>query len=76
MECYNLFLRGARVVSDRNLDVPKSRRNQIAHNLESAGIAPIRTATITAFTPAGRIDRTTSYGEPLTPGLLLGADPD
>ena len=74
MECCNLFLRAARVVDDRNLDVPKSLRNQIARKLESAGIAPIRTATIKAFTPVGRIDRTTLYGEPLPPGLVLGAD--
>ena len=76
MECCNLFLRAARVVNDRNLDVPKSLRNQIARKLESAGIAPIRTATIKAFTPVGRIDCTTLYGEPLPPGLVLGADPD
>jgi molecular chaperone DnaK (HSP70) len=75
-ECCNLFLRAARVVDDRNLDVPKSLRNQIARKLESAGIAPNRTATIKAFTPVGRIDRTTLYGEPLPPGLVLGAAPN
>jgi molecular chaperone DnaK (HSP70) len=74
MECCNLFLRAARVVNDRNLDVPKPLRNQIARKLESAGVAPIRTATIKGFTPVGRIDRTTLYGEPLPPGLVLGAD--
>jgi uncharacterized protein DUF3731 len=71
-----LFLRAARVVDDRNLDVPKSLRNQIARKLESAGLAPMRTATIKAFTPVGRIDRTTLYGEALPPGLVLGADLD
>ena len=72
MECCNLFLRAARVVNARNLDVPKSLRNQIARKLESAGIAPIRTATIKGFTPVPC--RTTLYGEPLPPGLVLGAD--
>ena len=76
MECCNLFLRAARVVDDRNLDVAKSLRNQIARKLERAGIAPTRTATIRAFTPVAGIDRTTLYGEPLPPGLVLGADPD
>jgi molecular chaperone DnaK (HSP70) len=76
MECCNLFLRAARVVNDRNLDVPKSLRNQIARKLESAGVAPIRTATIKAFTPVGRIDSTSLYGESLPPGLVLGAGPD
>jgi molecular chaperone DnaK (HSP70) len=75
LELHNLFLRAARVVDDRNLDVPKSLRNQIARKLESAGIAPLRTATIKAFTPVGRTDCTTLYGEALPPGLLLGADP-
>ena len=76
LELHNLFLRAARVVDDRNLDVPKSLRNQIARKLESAGLAPMRTATIKAFTPVGRIDRTTLYGETLPPGLVLGADLD
>jgi len=76
MEFHNLFLRAARVVDDRNLDVPRSLRDRIARKLESVGIAPIRTATIKAFTPVGRTDRTTLYGEPLPPGLVLGAVPD
>jgi hypothetical protein len=76
MECCNLFLRAARVVNDRNLDVPKSLRDQIARKLERAGIAPLRAATIKAFTPVGGTDRTTLYGEPLPPGLVLGADSD
>ena len=76
LELQSLFLRAARVVDDRNLDVPKSLRNQIARKLESAGIAPIRTATIKAFTPVGGADRTTLYGESLPPGLVLSATPD
>jgi molecular chaperone DnaK (HSP70) len=76
LELHNLFLRAARVVDDRNLDVPKSLRNQIARKLESAGIAPLRTATIKAFTPVGRIDHATLYGEALPPGLVLGANLD
>jgi hypothetical protein len=75
-EFHNLFLRAARVVDDRNLDVPKSLRNQIARKLESIGIAPIRTATIKAFTPVGGTDRITLYGEPLPAGLVLGGNVD
>jgi molecular chaperone DnaK (HSP70) len=75
-ELHNLFLRAARVVDDRNLDVPKSLRNQIARKLESVGIAPIRTATIKAFTPVGSIDCITLYGEPLPAGLVLGGNLD
>jgi molecular chaperone DnaK (HSP70) len=73
LEIHNLFLRAARVVDDRNLDVPKSLRNQIARKLENAGVAPMRTATISTFTPIGTIDRTALYEEALPPGLVLGA---
>ena len=76
LELHNLFLRAARVVDDRNLDVPKSLRNQIARKLESAGITTMRTATIKAFTPVGRLDCTSLYGEALPPGLVLGAGLD
>ena len=76
LELHNLFLRAARVVDDRNLDVPKSLRNQIARKLERAGIAPMRTATINAFMPVGRIDSTALYGEALPPGLVLAVNPD
>jgi molecular chaperone DnaK (HSP70) len=72
LEMHNLFLRAARVVDDRNLDVSKSLRNQIARKLENAGVAPIRTAAIKEFTPVGRVDRTALYGEALPPGLVLG----
>jgi molecular chaperone DnaK (HSP70) len=76
LEMHNLFLRAARVVDDRNLDVPKSVRNQIAHKLERAGLAPTRTVTIKAFMPLARVDRTSLYGEALPPGLVLGVDLD
>ncbi len=74
LEMHNLFLRAARVVDDRNLDVAKSLRNQIAYKLERAGLAPTRTATIKAFMPVGRVDRTNLYGEALPPGLVLDLD--
>jgi molecular chaperone DnaK (HSP70) len=73
LEMHNLFLRAARVVDDRNLDVPKSLRTQIARKLEDAGVAPLRTATLRAFTPIGRTDSASLYGEALPPGLLLDA---
>jgi molecular chaperone DnaK (HSP70) len=76
LEMHNLFLRAARVVDDRNLDVPKSLRDQIAYKLERAGLAPTRTVTIRAFMPLARVDRTSLYGEALPPGLVLGVDLD
>jgi hypothetical protein len=63
-------------VDDRNLDVPKSLRNEIARKLESAGIAPMRTTAIKDFTPVRRVDRNILYGEALPPGLVLGTEVD
>jgi hypothetical protein len=76
LELHMLFLRAARVVDDRSLDVSKSLRNQIATKLESAGVAPTRTGSIKAFIPVRRAERSTLYGESLPPGLMLGSDQD
>ena len=76
LELHLLFLRAARVVGDRNQDVPKSLCNQIATKLERAGVAPARTGSIKAFTPVGRAERSTLYGESLPPGLRLGSGHD
>jgi molecular chaperone DnaK (HSP70) len=76
LELHMLFLRAARVAGDRSLDAPKSLRNQIATKLERAGVAPARTGSIKAFTPVGRAERSTLYGESLPPGLLLGSGQD
>ena len=67
---------GGFVVDDRSLDVPTSVRNQIATKLERAGVGSARTAGIKAFTPVGRAERGTLYGESLPPGLLLGSGQD
>ena len=76
-ECCNLFLRAARVVNDRNLDVPKSLRNQIARKLESAGIAPIRTRNDQGVhaSRAHRLHHPVWRAAALT-GLVLDAHPD
>jgi len=71
LELQALFLRAARVVDDRGLDVPKSLRNSIAGKLESSGVAPQRTAKIRGFVPVGVSDRASLYGESLPPGLVL-----
>jgi len=74
LELQTLFLRAARVVDDRGLDVPKSLRNSIAGKLESSGVAPPRTARIRGFVPVGVSDRASLYGEALPPGLVLAED--
>lgn len=74
LELHPLFLRAARVVGDRSLDAGKSLRGQIAGKLERAGVAPARTGSIKAFTPIGRAERNTLYGESLPPGLVLSSE--
>ncbi|MBV8704556.1 MAG: Hsp70 family protein [Acetobacteraceae bacterium] len=76
LELQNLFLRAARVVGDRSLDVPAPLRTLIAGKLERAGVAPLRTAKVKAFVAVGRSDRASLYGEALPPGLVLGPGQD
>jgi molecular chaperone DnaK (HSP70) len=75
-ELQTLFLRAARVVGDRSLDLPIPMRNLIAGKMEKSGVPPLRTAKIRAFVPVGRSDRASLYDESLPPGLILGSDVD
>ena len=71
-EMQSLFLRAARVVDDRSLDLPRSSRNRIAGRLEQAGVAPVKTARLRDYMPVDRSERAGLYGESLPPGLILG----
>ena len=66
-----LFLRAARAVDDRRLDLPKSLRNQIADRLEKCGIAPVKAGRLRKAMPVERAERLSLYGEALPPGLIL-----
>lgn len=66
-----LFLRAARVVGDRSLDLPLPLRELIASKLEKSGLPPVQTAKIRGFEPIGRSDRASLYDESLPPGLVL-----
>jgi len=76
LDLQTLFLRAARVVGDRSLDVPVRMRHLIADKMEKSGVPPLRTARIREFVPAGRSDGASLYDEPLPPGLVLGTDQD
>lgn len=71
LELQTLFLRAARVIGDRSLDVPMPLRDQIAGKLESSGVAALQTAKIRGFVEVGRSDRASLYDEALPPGLVL-----
>jgi molecular chaperone DnaK (HSP70) len=74
LELQTLFLRAARVVGDRSLDVPMPLRELIASKMENSGVPPLQTAKIRGFVPVGRSDRASLYDESLPPGLVLGQD--
>jgi molecular chaperone DnaK (HSP70) len=70
-EIQTLFLRGARVVDNPNIDLPKSARQRIAGKLEKWGASPVKIARIRSFVPIAVIDRASLFGESLPPGLVL-----
>ena len=70
IDLQTLFLRAARVVEDRSLDVPMPLRGLIA-KLEKSGVPALQTAKIKGFVPIGRSDRASLYDEVLPPGLIL-----
>ncbi len=70
-ELPTLFLRAARVIDNRNLDVPSGARRRIATKLEKSGVNPSRVAKVRGFVPVERGERSSLYGEALPPGLLL-----
>jgi molecular chaperone DnaK (HSP70) len=74
LELQTLFLRAARVVGDRSLDVPMPLRGLIAGKMEKSGVPALQTAKIRGFVPIGRSDRVSLYDESLPPGLVLGTD--
>ncbi len=74
LELQTLFLRAARVVGDRSLDLPMRLRGLIAGKMEKSGVPLLRTAKIREFVPVGRSDRASLYDESLPPGLVLGSD--
>jgi molecular chaperone DnaK (HSP70) len=71
-ELHTLFLRAARVVDNRSLDVAPSLRSRIADKLEKMGVAPLKTAKLRAFVPVTASERPGLFGERLPPGLILG----
>lgn len=71
-EIQTLFLRAARVVGNRSLDLPERRRYRIASRLEKAGVSALKTGKLKDLMPIDRTDRISLYGEALPPGLILG----
>jgi len=75
LELQTLFLRAARVVDNRSIDVSRAVRRRIADKLERSGVPPARTAALKDYIPMQRSERAGSFGEALPPGLILRDDP-
>ena len=71
VEAQTLFLRAARVVDDRRLDLPQPLRNQIAERLRKCGIPQVKLDRVRHFAPIERAERLSLYGESLPAGLIL-----
>lgn len=72
-ELVTLFLRAARVVDDRALDLESALRRQIAGRLRQAGVAPAKLVALEKFVPLQEADRVSLFGESLPAGLVMGA---
>ncbi|MFO1155080.1 MAG: Hsp70 family protein [Rhodospirillales bacterium] len=71
-ELHALFLKAARVVDNRSLDVAPKLRGRIADKLEKMGVPPLKTAKLRAFMPVTASERPGLFAERLPPGLILG----
>jgi hypothetical protein len=70
-EAQTLFLRAARAVDDRRLDVSKPLRDKIADKLQKCGVPQLKIERVRRFAPVERAERLSLYGEALPPGLML-----
>ena len=71
IELQALFLRAARVVDNRSIDVSRSLRHRIADKLEKSDASPSKTAPLKGYVPMPRAERAGSFGDSLPPGLIL-----
>ncbi len=71
IELQNLFLRAARVVDNRSLDVDEKIRLKIAKQLDKAKATPLKVQRVREFIPMEQADKASLYGESLPPGLVL-----
>lgn len=74
LEFQTLFIRAARVVDSRGIDVARTLRHRIATKLENSGVPTAKTAPLKDYVPVARAERAGSFGDSLPPGLILRDD--
>jgi molecular chaperone DnaK (HSP70) len=70
-EAQTLFLRAARIVEDRSLDLPRSLRHAILDELRRCGLPGPRLAPLEHHVPLQASERVSLFGESLPAGLVL-----
>lgn len=70
-EAQTVFLRAARLVGDRALDLPGNVRGEIAGRLRKAGVPGPRIVPLESVVRVQQADRASLFGESLPAGLVL-----
>jgi len=70
-EAQTLFLRAARIVEDRALDLPRTLRHEIVEQLRRAGLPGPKLLPAERHVPLQAADRVSLFGESLPAGLVL-----
>jgi len=71
-EAQTLFLRAARIVDDRALDLPRNLRTAIVSQLRASGVSGPKLAPLENYVRIQQSDRASLFGESLPAGLVLG----
>ena len=71
-EAQTLFLRAARIVEDRALDLPRNVRGEIVNQLRKSGLPGPKLAPLESYVRIQQADRASLFGESLPAGLVLG----
>jgi len=70
-DAQSLFMRAARIVETRSLNLPSSVSKKIIRKLSKSGLADARLLPLAEYAPLSRMDQTRAFGESLPAGLSI-----
>ena len=70
-DAQSLFMRAARIVEMRSLNIPSGLSKRIVKKLSKAGWTDARLLPLADYVPMTKRDQATAYGESLPPGLVI-----
>lgn len=65
------FLRAARKIDNRTLDLPKPLQKEIIKKLKTSKVSPVKLAPLENYIPIEASEQASLFGEALPPGLIL-----